>query len=103
MDSFVVVEIAGKQYRVKTGDVLLVNRLEEKEGDTVTFDRVLLAASGKKTEIGTPLVKGAKVSAKILAQEKGEKLNVRRYKSKVRYRKSTGFRPKYTKIQIVSV
>lgn len=103
MESFVVVEIAGKQYKVKSGDTLLVNRIEGKDGEKLTFDRVFLAAGGKKTDIGTPLVKGAKVEAKIVAQEKGEKINVRRYKSKVRYRKSTGFRPKYTKIQIISV
>lgn len=100
---FAVVEIAGKQYRVSVGDVLDVSFIDGKEGSTLTFDRVLLVSDGKKTQIGTPTVKGVSVKAKITAQAKGEKLNVRRYKQKVRYRKSTGFRPLITKLEILSV
>ena len=100
---FAVVDIQGKQYRVVKGDVLEVERLAGEDGKTVTFDRVLLVGDEKTTKIGTPTVKGAVVTAKILAQEKGEKLNIRRYKSKVRYRKSRGFRPQITKLEIVSV
>lgn len=100
---FVVVEIAGKQYRVSAKDVIDASFIEGKEGTTLTFDRVLLLSDGKKTTIGTPIVKGALVKAKIVSQEKGEKINVRRYKQKVRYRKSTGFRPLVTKLEIVSV
>jgi large subunit ribosomal protein L21 len=100
---FAVVEIAGKQYRVSTGDVIDASFIEGKEGDSLTFDRVLLVSNEKKTDVGTPTVKGVVVKAKIKAQAKGEKLNVRRYKQKVRYRKSTGFRPLITKLEIVSI
>ncbi len=100
---FAVVEIAGKQYRVSEKDVIDVSYIEEKEGTTLTFDRVLLVSDGKKNKIGTPTVKGTTVKAKIVAQAKGEKLNVRRYKQKVRYRKSTGFRPLVTKLEILSI
>lgn len=100
---FAIVQIQGKQYRVAVGDVVDVARMEGKEGETVTFDQVLLVSDDKKTKVGTPTVKDAKVTAKIVAQAKGEKLNVRRYKQKVRYRKSTGFRPQITKLEIVSI
>lgn len=100
---FAVVEIAGKQYRVKVGDVIDVSYIEGKEGSSLTFDRVLLISDDKKTTIGAPTVKGIVVKAKIVAQEKGEKINVRRFKQKVRYRKSTGFRPLVTKLEIVSI
>jgi large subunit ribosomal protein L21 len=100
---FAVVEIAGKQYRVNTKDVIDASFIEGNVGTTLTFDRVLLVSDGKKNHIGTPTVKGIAVKAKIVAQAKGEKLNVRRYKQKVRYRKSTGFRPLVTKLEIVSI
>lgn len=99
---FVIVAIAGKQYQVTKGDVLSVSRLDGEIGDSVTFDRVLMVSDDKQTKVGTPTVKGATVKAKIVAQEKGEKINIRRFKSKVRYRKSIGFRPQVTKIEIVS-
>lgn len=100
---FAVVEIAGKQFRVEVKDSIDASYIEGKEGSTLTFDRVLLVSDGKKTQIGTPTVKGVAVKAKIVAQAKGEKLNVRRYKQKVRYRKSTGFRPLITKLEILSI
>ena len=100
---FAIVEIAGKQYRVQVGDVIDASYIEGKEGDSLTFDRVMLVSDDKKTDVGTPTVKSVVVKAKIKAQAKGEKLNVRRYKQKVRYRKSTGFRPLITKLEIVSI
>lgn len=100
---FAVVQIAGKQYRVQVRDVIDASYIEGKEGSLLTFDRVLLVSDGKKNKIGTPTVKGVTVKAKITAQAKGEKLNVRRYKQKVRYRKSTGFRPLVTKLEILSI
>jgi large subunit ribosomal protein L21 len=100
---FAIVEIQGKQYRVMVGDIFAVERMEGKTGQTVAFNRVLLVSGDKSTKVGTPTVKGARVEAKILSQEKGEKLDVRRYKSKVRYRKHTGFRPQITKLEILSI
>jgi len=100
---FAIVTIAGKQYQVAKGDVLSVDKIDGKAGDTVSFDHVLLVSDAKATKVGTPVVTGAKVKGKIVSQDKGEKINVRRYKSKVRYRKSTGFRSRLTKIEIVAV
>lgn len=100
---FAIVEIQGKQFRVEAKQVLSVERMEGSAGDAVTFDRVFLLSDGKTTKVGTPTVKGAVVKAKIIAQEKGEKLDVRRYKQKVRERKHVGFRPKLTKLEILSI
>ncbi len=100
---FAVVAISGKQYKVASGDVLEVARIDGNVGDTLTFDRVLLVEDGKKTKIGTPTVKGAKVTAKITKQGRGEKINVRRFKSKVRVRRSTGFRAHLTTLEITAI
>jgi large subunit ribosomal protein L21 len=100
---FAIVVIAGKQYKVQKGDVLSVDKIEGNVGDALTFDHVLMVIDEKKTEVGTPVVSGTKVKAKIVAQEQGDKLNVRRYKSKVRERRSIGFRAQLTEIEIVAI
>lgn len=100
---FAVVEISGKQYIATPGETIIVDRIDGEVGETVTFDRIFLVSGEKKIEVGTPVVKGAKVTAKILEQGKGEKLDVKRYKQKVRYRKHIGFRAHETKLEIVSI
>lgn len=100
---FAIVQIAGKQYKVAKGTRLVVDKLDGKAGDTVKFDRVLLVSDDKKTTMGNPVVKGVVVSAKIGAQQKGEKIHVRRFKSKVRERRHIGFRPQESVIEIISI
>jgi large subunit ribosomal protein L21 len=100
---FAVVTIAGKQYNVASGDVLLVDKIEGNVGDSVKFDHVLLTSDKGVTQVGTPVVSGATVKAKIVAQEQGEKIEVKRYKSKVRHRRKIGFRAQLTKLEIVAV
>lgn len=100
---FAVVEISGKQYIATPGETIIVDRIDGNVGDSITFDRVFLVSTGKTIEVGTPIVKNAKVVAKVIEQGKGEKLEVRRYKHKVRYRKHIGFRAHETKIEIVSI
>ena len=93
---YAVVRIKGKQYRVSEGDCLLVDRVKEKE---ITSE-VLLVVDEKKVEIGTPVVKNAKVILKVEGEEKGEKIDVLKYKAKSRYRKHIGFRPTFTKVTV---
>ena len=100
---FAVVTITGKQYKVKVGETILVDQIEGKAGDTVTFDHVLLTNDKGKTIVGTPTVTGVKVKGKIISQEQGEKIEVRRYKQKVRYRRQNGFRANLTRIEIVTI
>lgn len=97
-----VVKVGGKQYLVAEKETLLVDRLPDGTKE-LTLD-ALLTIDGDKTVVGTPFVKGVKVSAKVTEPEvKGEKLRVIRYKSKKRVHKETGHRQKYSQIQITSI
>lgn len=100
---FAVVTISGKQYSVAKGDVIVVDNLDGVAGDTLTFDHVLLTGEKDTVIVGTPVVSGIVVTAKILAQEKGEKIDILRYKQKVRHRRHIGFRARQTKLEIVSI
>lgn len=99
---FAIVRIGSKQYKVEPDQTLEVDRLEGKVGDTVKLGEVLLISDEKDTHVGTPVVKRS-VLAKILSQDKGEKIHVRRFKAKSRYRRARGFRPLTTKLTIVSI
>ena len=101
--SFSIVAIGGRQYKVKVGDMLKVEKEDEKEGKTITFDKVLLVSKDGKVTIGTPTVKGAAVVAKVIEQGKGKKVNIFKYKSKSRYRRKMGHRQKYTKLEIIKI
>jgi large subunit ribosomal protein L21 len=79
---------------------LEVDRLAVPEGDKVELDKVLFIGEDKKTLIGNPVIKGAKVLATSLGETKGEKVTVFRYKSKVRYRRKRGHRQPYTKLLV---
>ena len=97
-----VVKVGGKQYIVTEKETLLVDRLQDGTKE-LTLD-ALLTIDGDKTEVGTPLVKGVKVSAKVVeAEVKGEKIRVIRYKAKKRVHKETGHRQKYSQIEITSI
>jgi len=97
-----VIKTGGKQYLVKEGDKLKISKLSAKEGDEIIFDEVLLV-SDKETEIGAPLIEGAKVSAKVLKQGRGKKIIVFHYHSKTRYRKKAGHRQHFTEIEIKNI
>ncbi len=98
---FAVIKTGGKQYKVAEGDVLRVEKLESRYGDVV-FDDVLLVVNGE-VKLGKPVVSGAKVSAKVLEEGKGEKKMVFKFKSKTRQHKKKGHRQPYTKIQITKI
>lgn len=92
-----VVRSGGKQYRVEEGATVTVDRLKGEPGSTVTLDDVLLVADGDT------LSTGAKVTAEIVAHEKGKKIKVLKYKNKVRYRKTSGQRQLGTKLRITKI
>lgn len=101
---FAIVEIAKKQYIVSPNDSIIVPHFEGKEGETLKLDTVLLVSKDDGSSfIGKPFVKKASVSVLVGSTKKGEKIMVRRYKSKVRYRKQNGFRPVETTLTIQSV
>lgn len=99
---YAIIETGGKQYVVEAGDKIKVERLDVKEGDTVTFDKVLFV-SGDEPKIGVPFVDGAKVEGKVLAQGKNKKVIVYKYKSKKNERKKNGHRQPYTLVEISGI
>lgn len=100
---YAVIETGGKQYRVTEGDSIFVEKLNVAEGETVTFDNVLLVSTGDKVSVGNPTVAGAKVTAKVVEQGKGKKIIVFKYKPKKNYRKKSGHRQPYTKLVIEKI
>ena len=101
--TYAVIKIGPKQYRVTQNQQLLLDRLDLPEGKSVTFDQVYLVVSDQKITVGTPTVKGAKVTAKVLKHEKGDKIRVATYKAKSRYRKVKGHRQHLTRVKITSI
>lgn len=97
---YAIIETGGKQYKVQEGDVVFIEKLDLNEGDEVTFDRVLLVSGDNGVSIGSPVVSGASVSAKVEKQGKSRKIIVYKYKAKKNYRRKQGHRQPYTKVVI---
>jgi len=100
---FAIIETGGKQYLVSAGDRIKIEKLEEKEGAKIKFDQVLMIGDGKKVTIGQPLVKEALVEGKILAQDKGPKITILKYRPKKRYQKKMGHRQPYSQVEITEI
>lgn len=101
---YAIIETGGKQYQVKEGDVLHVEKLSAGEGEMVVFDKVLLASGDDGAiKVGKPYVEGASVSAKVLKNGKAKKVIVFKYKAKKNYRKKKGHRQPFTRVQIESL
>lgn len=101
---YAVIKTGGKQYRVQQGDQLRVEKLPGGVGDTVTFGDVLLVAGeGAALKIGTPNLAGAKVEAKIVAQDRAKKIIVFKFKRRKNYRRKAGHRQPFTALQITGI
>lgn len=100
---FSIIETGGKQYIVAEGDTVKIEKIKGEVGDSVVFDTVLLTASEDKAKIGTPHVAGAKVSGKITAQGKADKVIVFKYKAKKRERTKKGHRQPFTEVTITKI
>lgn len=96
---YAIIATGGKQYTAAEGDVIRVERLDAQEGEKVVFDQVLMIG-GEETVIGTPVVEGAKVTATVLDNGKGEKVIVYKYKRKSGYHKKNGHRQLFTEVKI---
>lgn len=100
---YVIVEIAGQQFKAEKGRKLYVHRLQGDEGSAVSFDRVLLTDNDGQVNVGTPVVEGSKVNAKILRHLKDDKVLVFKKKRRKGYRKLNGHRQYLTQILIEDV
>ncbi len=99
---YAVIETGGKQYQVKAGDVVFVEKIDT-DAEVITFDKVVALGGEGDFKVGAPYVEGATVSAKVLKQTKGKKVIVYRYKSKKGYHKKKGHRQPFTKVEIQAI
>jgi large subunit ribosomal protein L21 len=94
------VKSGARQYRAEVGDTILVERLSAKVGQQLELDEVLLVADDERVEIGQPIVKGSKILATVVAQEKGPKIRIFKYHPSKRYRRRAGHRQRYTRLRV---
>ncbi len=95
-----IIKTGGHQYRVKAGDVIKIQKIDGKVGDTVKFSEVLMLKDGDKVEIGTPTIENASVEGTIVEQGRERKIIVFYYRNKTRNRKKNGHRQPFTKVKI---
>jgi len=98
-----IIKSGGKQYKVEKGDKIKVEKLEGKESDKITFSEVLFLGDEKSAKAGAPLIKTAKVEAKILKQGKGKKVWGIKHKAKKRYKVKFGHRQNFTEVEILKI
>lgn len=99
---YAVIETGGKQLKVEAGDTIFVEKLDVEEGTEYTFDKVLFVG-GESTKIGAPYVKGATVTADVVAQGKEKKVTVYKYEPKKHYHKKQGHRQPFTKLTVKAI
>ena len=100
---YAVIKTGGKQYRVSAGEKLRVEQIPADIGSEIVLNEVLFIANGEDLTTGAPLVNGASVIAKVVAQGRGEKVRIYKMRRRKHYRKSQGHRQNYTEIEIVSI
>ena len=100
---YAVIKTGGKQYTVSPGQVLEVEKLDVEPGSEIELNEVLMVSDDGSVKTGKPLVDGAKVVARVLAQDRDKKIVVFKYKPKKRYRKKTGHRQSITRLAIQEI
>jgi large subunit ribosomal protein L21 len=100
---YAVIATGGKQYKVKEGDTLRVEKIPGEVGNTINFDSVLMFSDGNEVKIGNPLIEKAAVKGTIVEQGKAKKVLVFKYKRRKRYRRKRGHRQQYTAVKIDSI
>ncbi len=100
---YAVVVTGGKQYRVKEGEKLRVEKLSAETGDTVVLDKVLLVGEGEDVKVGAPYLEGAKVTATVAANGRADKVKIIKFRRRKHHRKQMGHRQSYTEIEITGI
>lgn len=100
---YAIFETGGKQYRVEPGDILDVELLHADSGEVIDFDRVLAVSTDESVVFGTPVVEGAKVSAKLVENHRGRKITVFKMKRRKGYRRKQGHRQNLSRIEVVGI
>jgi large subunit ribosomal protein L21 len=100
---YAVFRTGGKQYRASKGDKLRIERLDAEEGATVEFDEVLLVGEGANVQLGSPILSGGKVKAKVTAQGRGKKIVVLKFRRRTNYKRVKGHRQHFTEVEVTSI
>jgi len=100
---YAVFKTGGKQYRAATGDVLKIEKLDAEKGATVELDQVLMVGEGEKVKVGSPYLKGGKVTATVVDHGRGDKIQVIKFKRRKHHMKRMGHRQDYTQIEITGI
>ena len=99
---YAIIAAGGRQYRVSQGDVIYIDKVNQEADSAISFDVLMIGGEGE-VKVGNPILEGAKVEGKVLAQVKGEKIIVYKYKSKKDSKRKIGHRQPYTKVEITAV
>ena len=99
---YAIIAAGGRQYRVSQGDTIYIDKVEQEAGSSISFDVLMIGGEGE-VKVGNPILAGAKVEGKVVAQVKGEKIKIYKYKSKKNYHRRAGHRQPYTKVEITAV
>ncbi|ODN42666.1 50S ribosomal protein L21 [Piscirickettsia litoralis] len=100
---YAVIKSGGKQYRVKEGQILKIEKIEKDQGASVEFDQVLMVGEGESLKVGTPTVENAKVTAEVLEHAKGRKIQIIKFRRRKNSRRQMGHRQWYTAVKITGI
>ncbi len=100
---YAVIESGGKQHRVEPGEVLKLEKLAASEGETIDFKNVMMIGEGGDVKIGTPYVKGGKVTAEVVRHGRGDKITIIKMKRRKHYRRQAGHRQWFTEVKIKKI
>lgn len=100
---YAVIEAGGKQHRVVEGETLKLEKIEAATGETVEFDKVLMAGAGEDVKIGKPVVEGARVTAEVVGHGRHKKVKIVKFNRRKHYRKETGHRQWFTEVKITGI
>ena len=99
---YAIISAGNKQYRVSQGETIYIDKVNLEDGSAISFDALLVENEGE-IKVGNPVVEGAKVEGKVVAQVKGEKIKIYKYKAKKGYHRRAGHRQPYTKVEITAI
>ena len=100
---YAVIEAGGKQHRVIEGETLKLEKIEAATGETIEFDKVLMAGAGEDVKIGKPVVEGAKVTAEVVAHGRHKKVKIVKFNRRKHHRKETGHPQWFTEVKITGI
>lgn len=102
-EMYAIIKTGGKQYKVREGETLKVEKLPAEVGDSIDFDQVMMIADGDKINVGAPLIEGGKVTAEVTEHGRGKKIMIIKFKRRKHHRKQMGHRQSFTEIKVTAI